>query len=223
MLTTTCVTCRHPLPELCTCTGTHTAPPIYPCPGAFRLPIPKARLPSFSDTCPCSPDSHSLATPSPGRETPGAPAQEGAQLARGRHWILRGLHVRSAPSPFKHCTSAPRPQRAGGRPAATPCHPTSFCMWLSPQPGQPRAREGLPRYLPTGSTPITTSVQVSGSPQKVCGALRGRPGSLQLSSPRAPRSSAKKEQPPCPPLSPPSHRLDFCPAQLGEGGTGVTV
>lgn len=151
MLTTTCVTCRHPLPELCTCTGTHTAPPIYPCPGAFRLPIPKARLPSFSDTCPCSPDSHSLATPSPGRETPGAPAQEGAQLARGRHWILRGLHVRSAPSPFKHCTSAPRPseQGAGLRPHPA-TQPHSACGSHRSLASQGRER-GSPDTSPQGA------------------------------------------------------------------------
>lgn len=96
-----------PLPEPGTCTGTYTtAPPP---------PFTKAQPPSFSYTCPCSPDSQAPATLSPGRETPSsASAQQGAQPARGRLWVLWGLSICWAPSPSSPSSPSSTPA-AGAR------------------------------------------------------------------------------------------------------------
>lgn len=50
---------------------------------------------------------------------------------QGQVWVLPGQRVCSGLSIFKYINSQHQ-ETAGVRPAATPCHPTSFCIWPSP-------------------------------------------------------------------------------------------
>lgn len=154
---------------------------------------------------------------SPGRETPGAPPQERAELA-GAPLVLGGLRVCSPPAPSS--TSTASTGESWGQAAAIPCRPTLppnlILHFALTQPGQPRASRGLPDPLPQEHAHTNNMrLLVNCSPQNTCGVVGGRLPPLSL-----PSLSFSRGNSPLLSLAP-SHRLDVWPTQLGEGGAGV--
>lgn len=110
-------------------------------------PIPKARLPPSPRPAPAP---LTLATQSPGRETPDASAQErllglSGQASRGASGFLGACASTQPPAPSS--ASAASPRRAPGQACGHALPPNLILHSALSQPGQPRSTRRLPRAL----------------------------------------------------------------------------